>query len=358
MTIRVALVGFGAAARNIHLPAYARLGAAVELVAVCDADPAAAARARRTLGGAVYDDPRRMLEAERPDIVSICTPPACHREQTLLALEHGCHVFCEKPLADTMAHADEIIGAADRAGRQVAVNTQFPHMAIHAAAKAQIGTAAFGRLLFLHAWQACRPSAASSGGWRSGPEGGLSLEFGVHVLELVRFFFADEPARLYCQIPRAGRRDGAEALSLLSLEFADGRAASIVLDRLGRGPERYLDMRLEGERGSIDTSIGGDLRIELGLRTRARRPFFDLHVVKGGKAILYNGTQPRVLAKDGLNPFATATAAHFGRLLEALAAGTTPPASARDHRRTLALALAAYESARSGMVVDLPRRAA
>jgi predicted dehydrogenase len=118
---RVAIVGLGAVTRNIHLPAYARLNGKVAIVAGCDPD--AGARGRSGLP-ATFADAAEMIERSRPDVVVVCTPPALHRAQTLLALEAGCHVFLEKPLAE----ADEIIHAADRARRTVVINSQFPCM--------------------------------------------------------------------------------------------------------------------------------------------------------------------------------------------------------------------------------------
>ena len=57
-----------------------------------------------------------------------------------MSLESGCHVFCEKPLADGLAQADTMVRTAAQAGRLVVVNNQFPYMRIHLAAKQQIGT--------------------------------------------------------------------------------------------------------------------------------------------------------------------------------------------------------------------------
>jgi predicted dehydrogenase len=354
MPLRLAIVGLGAAARNIHLPAYAQLGDAIDVVAACDVDAGSNGLAGTKWARLkVYDDARRMLHAERPDVVSVCTPPALHYTQVLAALEHGCHVFCEKPLAETLAQADEIIATAAAAKRQVVVNTQFPCMRIHAAAKERLGTPEFGRLLFLHAWQTFHPSPVTEAGWRGSLQRRVCFEFGVHVFELVRFFFEAMPVRLYCHIPRPGLNGSVEAINVVSLEFADGRAASIVLDRLSRAPERYLDMRLDGEVASICTSIGGEVRFEIGLHTRTRRPFAGLHLVKGGKAVLHTGSGSTVIAQDGLNPFATATAVHLKRFLDCLQTGTTPPATARDNRNTLAMALAAYDSAESGQALDM-----
>lgn len=354
MAVRLAIIGLGAAARTIHLPAYAQLGSAVEIVAATDVDSDARSRAAPQLGTArLYDDPARMIEATRPDVVSICTPPGLHHEQTLLALAHACHVFCEKPLTENLPQTDDIIRASAAAGRHVVVNTQFPCMRIHAAAKAQIGTPAFGRLLFLHACQSFRTSAATESGWRSTMQRRVCLEFGIHVFELVRFFFDATPSRIYCHMPQPVASGAAESINIISLEFADGRAASIVLDRLSKAPDRYLDMTLDGEFASVHTSIGGELRFEVGVRTRERRPFWGLHVVKGGKAVRYNGSRSTVLATDGMNPFAAATAVHFSAFLAAIATGQTPAGTAADHRKTLGLALAAYDSAESRQVVDL-----
>ena len=127
----------------------------------------------------------------------------------------------------------------------------------------------------------------------------------------------------------------------------------MVLDRLSRGAERYLDMRLDGERAAIHTSIGGQLRFEAGVRTRERRPYLDFTLVKGGQAVLEEGSRATVIAKDGINPFYDATARHFAGFLDAIERGGAPAGNARDNRNTLALVMAAYDSAESGRWVEM-----
>jgi predicted dehydrogenase len=349
--IRVAIIGLGAVTRNIHLPAYARLRDRTRVVAGCDVDAAARAWAAKHLPE-IYDDPGEMIRRARPDVVAICTPPALHHEQAIAALSQGCHVFCEKPLAMSLAEADEIIGASERAKRLIVVNTQFPAMKIHQEAKQAIGAPEFGRLLFLQAWQTYRPGEASETGWRSEMARRLCFEFGVHVFELIRFFFGDAPRRIFAHMPSPAPPHKAEVINLISMEFADGRAAAVMLNRLSRGPERYLEMRLDGEHASIHTSIGGEASVEFGLRTRERRPYIGLNFAPGGKATLQRGNREKIIARDGINPFASATAVHFGRMIDALERGVEPPAAARDNRQTLALAFAAYDSAQAGAWVD------
>lgn len=349
---RIAYIGLGAAVRNIHLPAVAKLADRVAVVA--GADPSR--EARDAVGGrvpSVFDDERAMIERSRPDVVVVCSPPDLHRQHTELALDAGCDVFCEKPLASTLEDADAIVAAAARAGRTVAVNNEFPAMRIHRAARACIDDAKFGRLLYMHASHTNRPTPHTEAGWRGGMSMRLGLEFGIHVLDLARYFFSDTPTHVSAHMPRPDSRVPWDAVNVIALDFADGRAASIMLDRLSKGPERYLDVRLDGEHAAVRTSIGGQVRAAVGMHTRSRRPFLDLRLVGGGRAVLEQGDRSTVIAADGQNPFASATTVHFRDFLDALDAGTTPPAAAADNRESLALVFAAQRSAVEGRRVAL-----
>lgn len=143
----------------------------------------------------------------------------------------------------------------------------------------------------------------------------------------------------------------ADLLNIVTVEFSDGRAASFILDRLSKGPERYLDIRLDGDHAAIHTFIGGELRCQIGMHTRERKPFFNFSLVKGGKAELQVGNKSKVIAKDPINPFKAATSLLFTKYIDALENQSTPPCNAKDSRDTLALILAAYESASSGLPV-------
>ena len=352
--LRVAVVGLGAVTRNIHLPAYKTLSDKTEIVAGCDTDTAARQTAKEKFGvPIVYEDPGKMISETAPDIVAICTPPALHIEQSLLALEHGCHVFCEKPLAESLSGADKLIAAAAKADRFVVVNNQFPYMNIHRSAKKMIGTPEFGKLLFLQAWQIFHPDEITESDWRGKLRKRVCFEFGIHVFSLARYFFDDDPIAISAQMPNPLSKFHSDALNLITLEFPDGRAASIVLNRLSNAPERYLDMRLDGEHASVHTSIGGEVRFEAGLHTRQKRPFVGLNYVKGGKAVLQNGTKSKMIATDGINPFASSTAYHFNNFVDALNNGHEPAGTAVDNRKTLALVFAAYDAAEARQTIDL-----
>src|SRR5699024_12655869 len=68
----------------------------------------------------VWDVPLAMLLAVKPDVVSVCSPTRFHYEHTLMALEAGCHVMCEKPPAMTPEQAREMCDTARKLGKVLA----------------------------------------------------------------------------------------------------------------------------------------------------------------------------------------------------------------------------------------------
>jgi len=59
----------------------------------------------------VTDDYRRVLDRKDIDAVAVCTPDFLHHEHAVAALQAGKHLFCEKPLAITVEHCDDILRA-------------------------------------------------------------------------------------------------------------------------------------------------------------------------------------------------------------------------------------------------------
>ncbi|MEZ0485531.1 Gfo/Idh/MocA family protein [Fibrella aquatica] len=75
------------------------------------------------LGGGyfLFDDYATALAATKPDAVCISTYPDTHEQFAIMALEAGCHVFIEKPLADTVAGSERVVAAAKKADKKVVV---------------------------------------------------------------------------------------------------------------------------------------------------------------------------------------------------------------------------------------------
>lgn len=344
---RIGLVGLGAAAHHIHIPACKGLVGAT-LAAGCDPAP----RGER-LGFPVYESLPQMLQREQLDLVIIATPTESHFELARLCLEAGRHVLCEKPFTTTIDEAVRLVLLARERGLRIAVNNEFRFMRCHAAARALVGSARFGELLFVQMNQTFRTSAQTEAGWRGEDPERTCKEFGTHVFDLARFFFGCEPEELYAHMPRPAKGTGPDMLNLIDLRFPGDRWARITLDRLTRGRHRYLDVRLDGTVATVETELGGHVSIALGLHATSRRPYLDADISMGGRAYAVEGERRRKLAADPLALFAHATRALLQAFVSALDQGRAPPCEGRDNLRTFALMRAAYEAAGASGRVDL-----
>jgi predicted dehydrogenase len=170
----------------------------LRLAAVCDVDEAkarAAADAAAQGGNAdvrVYTDVADLLADASVPAVIVATPNFTHKQIVLDALAAGKHVFCEKPMALTVADCDEMIAAAGRTGLKLMVGQVLRLMTVyaavrHLAAEGTIGTPRVMRVLRTGARTAGR-SGAFGAAWRAKREntGGILFEVHVHEFDLMR----------------------------------------------------------------------------------------------------------------------------------------------------------------------------
>lgn len=116
--IKVCIISCGMIANSAHIPAYRNFGDDFFISAVSDINETAAKETAKRHGiPNFYKNAEEMLEKEKPDLVSVCVPNCFHKEYTLMALNHGVNVLCEKPLAFTYADAKEMFDTAEKNGR-------------------------------------------------------------------------------------------------------------------------------------------------------------------------------------------------------------------------------------------------
>ncbi len=122
--LRVCTVGAGFFSR-FHHDAWRRLGRA-ELVAVCDVERAKAEAMAQAFGiGRAFDDAAAMLDACKPDLLDVVTPPATHAALVGLAAARGIDVVCQKPLAPSLPQARALAETARAAGIRLIVHENF-----------------------------------------------------------------------------------------------------------------------------------------------------------------------------------------------------------------------------------------
>ena len=122
--LRVCVIGMGHIGHR-HSRIYMKEPLA-ELVGVCDRVPELAKKGGDTYGVAYYTDAQQMLDELKPDLVSVCTGGyeycSDHYEPTMQALKAGCHVLTEKPIADTIERAREMVETAKKYNRCFALD--------------------------------------------------------------------------------------------------------------------------------------------------------------------------------------------------------------------------------------------
>jgi predicted dehydrogenase len=349
--LRVAVVGLGNAGHTLHLPALAGIASA-ETVGACDPDAARRARALSAWKVPTFASYDEMLERTSPDVLVIGTPPDSHADYCLRAITAGVHVLCEKPFVSSLAEADRVIAAAERAGRHVALNHEFRQMPIF---RALIDEVRRGRQppAFVQVWQLMDLPPWMEPGWRGQMLQRTLFEAGVHLVDFVMALFGEYPTAVVATTSTCGVREGeTDAVAIATLEFSRGRLANIVQDRLCKGETQYFEVRAELPDASLRASFGGRARVSAGL-FRSTRPHARIEYGASGLAWRECGTRRQLLARNPKNPGMLATRALFEKTFEAWTKGGTPPASASDGRAVLEVIAACYHSAATGRRVVL-----
>ena len=253
--IEGALVGFGGVAEHGHLPGFRRHGG-FAITSVAEPDPSRRARACEVLGpqARVYASLRELLAAERPAFVDVAAPPAQHAEAVAAAIIARRHVLVEKPLATTLAAAESLLAAAQRAGVALVTAHNWHYAPAFRAARAAVDAGAVGHPRQVEFVTARQEPAGGPGSWRldaSQAGGGILMDHGWHQTYLAcALLGAGAPQSVLATTARrrfqqATVEDTAEA----TLHFRGGEKARLLLS--WAAPARRTLVTLEGDEGSL-----------------------------------------------------------------------------------------------------------
>jgi predicted dehydrogenase len=245
--LRVGLIGFGRIAA-VHLQAW-RECQGVRLLAACDVDTGARRRAAEQ-GLAVFDSAEEMLEAVRPDVLSICTPPSSHQELANCCLERGLHVLCEKPLTVDFSSALELAGTVARKRGTLLVASKFRHVPELARARELVRGGDLGRVSGFRIEFAAPVAMADR--WNAVPAvsgGGVIIDNGWHAFDLVHFLFGGIDS-VATQMGDGGQVLAVEDSATITVTTAAGEKGEIVLSwSAPSSGDDYVTIR--GARGSV-----------------------------------------------------------------------------------------------------------
>jgi predicted dehydrogenase len=171
----------------------------LRLVAAVDLDEAAARSRVEEFSLSkteVATDLESVLDRLEPHIVFDCTLPTAHHSVTLTALHHGCHVLGEKPLADSLVHAKDMVAAAKTAGRIHAVMQNRRYDPNIRRLKAFLDSGRIGRLTTVN----CDfYVGAHFGGFRDHMAHVLLVDMAIHTFDAARLLTGADAQAVYCK---------------------------------------------------------------------------------------------------------------------------------------------------------------
>ena len=187
--LRIGSVGIGGMG-NCHVGAHAA-NPRVKIVALCDLVPekcqAAIERHKLDPDTPIYTDFREMIEKEQLDAVDIATPNDFHSIIAVYALEHGLHVFCEKPDAINAAEAQKMKDASEAAGKVLMVMRNNRYYSNSQYLKEFIKDGGMGDIYCGRCGWIRRRGIPGKGGWfttKAKSGGGPLIDLGVHMIDL------------------------------------------------------------------------------------------------------------------------------------------------------------------------------
>ncbi|HOS80566.1 MAG TPA: Gfo/Idh/MocA family oxidoreductase [Anaerolineae bacterium] len=330
--LRAAVIGVGSMGQH-HARVYTELKQTT-LVGVADAVPETAQRIGGKYGVPAYSDYRELLERERPDLVTVAVPTQEHYAVALAALEAGCHVLVEKPIAATVADGTALIARAAALDRNLMVGHIVRFSPVIQALKQHLNAGELGRIFQI----ACR---------RVGPfparirDVGVVVDLAPHDLDVMRFITGDEIVHVFAETEQQ-IHTAHEDLVLGMVRFRHGSAGLLEINWLT--PQKVREVVVLGERGMFRAD---DLTQDLYFYENADASSTEwghLSLLKGvseGRMVRYPIARYEPL-KAELEAFATAVIEN-----------QPVPVSGKDGVTALRLALALVESGETRQVVHV-----
>jgi UDP-N-acetyl-2-amino-2-deoxyglucuronate dehydrogenase len=340
-TVRVALLGCGRISRN-HLDAIRRIEE-LQLVAVADID-----LSRAQAVGVEQDVPAfasldEMLASVPSDLVAICTPSGLHPQHGIAAARAGRHVLTEKPMAISLAAADDLVQACDAAAVHLFVVKQNRLNPAIQLLRRAVDKGRFGRIYSANTtvrWT--RPQEYyDAEPWRGTWEfdGGAFMNQASHYVDLMQWLVGPVES-VMAKTATQARRIEAEDSGVALLKFRSGALGIIEVTVLTYPRNLEGSITILGEKGSV--KVGGTAvnRVDTWLFAE-----YD----DDDKLVEAANTNPP-------NVYGFGHEGYYRNVLKVLRGDARPDTDGRAGRKSLELILGIYESAKTGREVPIPLR--
>lgn len=339
--VRLALVGCGAVSELFYAPALRELerSGRVAVAAVCDPDGGRRDVLRRAFPSALAAaDLAEILEL-RPDLAVVASPPSLHARQSSELLSSGVAVLSEKPLAVSVTEGEALASKAQSTGLVLAVGhfrRFFPALQV---IKSAVTTGALGAPLSfecLEGGPVMWPATSAAVFQRQTAGGGVLLDVGVHVLDLVVWWFGEPDEVDYAD----DAMGGLEANCLVRLKYKSGLEGLVRLSRDWYLPNRYT---ICCEKGWIGWRVNQADGVDLGLQASDYALNARIHELSPVKGRLQPG--------EPASGYHRAFVDQLAHVVEAVKSGSPPAVHAPEALRSLRLIDKCY---RSRKLLEMP----
>ncbi len=273
-------------------------------------------------------DLEALLATPALDAVYVSTTNDKHYPQAMAAIAAGKHVLCEKPLAMTAAEAAEMVRAAAGKGVVFATNHHLRNAGAHLAIRDLIAGGRIGRVLSVRVFHAVHLPPHLQG-WRindAGAGGGVIPDITVHDADTVRFYLGEDPAEVVAMAGASGMGAGVEDSVMSVWTMPSG--AMVQTHESFTHPFAGSGVEVHGTEGSI-----------FGRGIMTQKPV--------GEVELVDAAGRHAIEFEGHDLYARSLA----RFSEAVAGRGRPAADGVDGVKSLAVAMAVREAARTGRAV-------
>lgn len=365
----VGIIGAGVIIKR-HALAYRCLPEISKLVGVADIDPGCAAAAKRVYGFPdTYSDYRELLRRDDIHVVSVCTPPSAHAPVVMDALAAGKHVLCEKPMADTLEHADHAIDASDRySSCQVSYVYQYRSDPAHVRVRHLIKRGHLGRILMATVRVRAQRTAGyyssrpGRGSWAT-DGGGVLINQAVHQLDALVSFLGN-PVEVSASMSTFLQPIESEDTLTGWIKFESGALATI--DCTVCAHDECFAIEVVGENAQVTVRGAPNPQactwsveskssaVQRALWRAGMGTAPDFPAEPGRSTELAHKAWCKLRGQQWLPPRHWGHTPHIREFLESLISSQATPVPPREARRSLELAIALYSSAIMGEKVKLP----
>ena len=338
---RIALVGCGRISAN-HLQAIRKVDGLV-LAGVADIVPERARAAGESEGVPWFESLDELVGNVESDVVAIATPSGLHPEHGVVVARAGKHVVVEKPMAISLAGADQLVRACDEAGVHLFVVKQNRLNPPVQLLKRAMDRGRFGRVYLINStvrWsrpQEYYDQAPWRGTWKY--DGGAFMNQASHYIDLVQWL-GGAVSSVVAKTATMARKIETEDTGVAVLSFASGALGTIEVTMLTYPKNMEGSVTVLGETGTA--KIGGTA----------------VNLIEHWDFAAADADDDLV-ASANTNPpnvYGFGHEGYYRNVLAVLRGEAKPDTDGRAGRKSLELILGIYESARTGKEVALPLR--